>query len=118
MSVMGLAEEFGKGVGKVLWPLIEPRLQQLQDVLVQLLKDKLDEFIKKGLALIPLAVGSALKSGIEQTLGRIPGVQVPELNAEELAEFARGDLNKIPDIDIPVLSDIFDLTDFVKGLGR
>lgn len=104
---MSLISQFGEGVMKALWPLLEPKV----DVFFKAFQDK-------AFALIPLAGATVVKLALEQAFDKIPGVEVPPLNVQDLADLARGDLNKIPDIDIPVLSDVFDLTEFLKGFGH
>lgn len=67
-------------------------------------------------ALLPVVVAAAMKAFGEGVLSVLPGVALSELPAlPELAETVRRSVNQIPDIDIPVVSDIFDLTEWLKS---
>ena len=61
-------------------------------------------------ALLPLLAAAAAKALAEQ-LDNIPIVG----DVLDIAEKVRADVNKIPDIDIPGLSEHFDLTEWLKG---
>ncbi|AAN07952.1 hypothetical protein AVANI_34 [Mycobacterium phage Avani] len=65
-------------------------------------------------ALLPLIAAAAAKALADEIAQRIPNVPVVG-DVLEVAEKVRTDLNNIPDIDIPGLSDIFDLTEWLKG---
>ena len=114
---MSLASDFGAGAMKVLWPLMEPKIDELQTKLLALGAAQLQAFQEKALAMLPLVSATVVKLALERVFDHIPGIEVPPLNVDDLAELARGDLNKIPDIDIKGLSDIFDVTEWVAGLG-
>ena len=63
-------------------------------------------------ALLPLIVAAA----VDALVKRVPVIGDAELpTVEELVTDVRETVNQIPDIDIPVLSDLFDLTEFLKG---
>ncbi|QFP94191.1 hypothetical protein SEA_CLARKSON_53 [Mycobacterium phage Clarkson] len=112
---MSLMVKFGEGVGRVILPMVERKIDEFGKKLLDIAGAKLDEMSGRALALIPLAGATVVKQALEA----VPGLKLPEdFNAADLAEVARGDLNKIPDIDIPLLSDIFDLTEFLKGFGK
>jgi len=89
--------------------------------LVELLWPKLETYLNERLlpqlaAMVPLAAASAVNAVVEH----IPGVEaVKDLGG--LVEKVTGDVNvALPDIDIPGISDKFDLTEFINhtlGLG-
>ncbi|AVO21633.1 hypothetical protein I5I01_gp27 [Mycobacterium phage MooMoo] len=64
-------------------------------------------------ALLPILAAAAAKALADQ-LEDVPVVGT----VLDIAEKVREDVNQIPDIDIPVLSEVFDLTEFLKGLGK
>jgi hypothetical protein len=74
-------------------------------------------------ALLPVIIGAATKAFgdvIAKALkDAIPHIEIPAIPAvPDIIEAVREDINKIPDIDIPVLSDIFDLTEWLKGKAK
>lgn len=109
---MGLVQDFGEGVGKVLLPPIQATLDRVEAAA--------KAELAKIPALLPLVAAAVAKAAVEQVIEHIPGINLLPggLDVQSIAETVRTDLNKIPDIDIPVLSDIFDLTDFLKNLGK
>ncbi|WP_229482117.1 hypothetical protein [Mycolicibacterium mageritense] len=74
----------------------------------------LDAVEKRLMALLPIIVAAAVKAVADQVRKDVPVVG----NVLDIAEQVRVDVNRIPDIDIPGLSDRFDLTEWLKGLGR
>ncbi|AVP42724.1 hypothetical protein SEA_SCHOOLBUS_69 [Mycobacterium phage SchoolBus] len=61
-------------------------------------------------ALLPVIVTATVKA-IEDSL---PGkLDLPD--TATLVEQVRGLVNQLPDVDVPVVSDIFDLTEWLKG---
>lgn len=73
-----------------------------------------DALEKRVTALIPLVAAAAVKAMADQIRTDVPLVG----NVLDIAEKVRADVNLIPDIDIPGLSDVFDLTEWLKKLGR
>ena len=75
-----------------------------------------DAVEKRVQALLPLLVAMAAKAFAEQ-IELMIRANVPFAgDVMDIAERARTELNQIPDIDIPGLSEHFDLTEFLKGL--
>lgn len=62
-------------------------------------------------ALVPVIVAAA----IDTLIKRVPLIGGDLPNLGDLAEDVRKTVNLIPDIDIPVLSDIFDLSEWLKS---
>lgn len=74
-----------------------------------------DAVEKRVQALLPLLVASAVKAFAEH-VERMIRENVPFAgDVLEIAEKARTELNQIPDIDIPGLSEHFDLTEWLRG---
>ncbi|AWH14430.1 hypothetical protein HWB60_gp029 [Mycobacterium phage TChen] len=74
----------------------------------------IDALEKKLLAMLPLLAAAAAKAIVDEIAEHIPAVPMVG-DVMDIADKVRKDLNDIPDIDIPILSDIFDLTEFLKG---
>lgn len=70
---------------------------------------------EKLMALLPLIAAAVAKAVADQVLSRIPDIDLDLPGLPELADTVRNDLNRLPDVDIPVLSDIFDLTEWLKN---
>lgn len=68
-------------------------------------------------ALLPLIAAAAAKALADQLAEHIPSIPVVG-DVLDIAEKVRADVNLIPDIDIPGLSDVFDLTEWLKKFGR
>lgn len=73
----------------------------------------IDAVEKRVQALLPLLVAAAVKAFAEHA-ERMIRDNVP-FAGDVLAEKARTELNQIPDIDIPGLSEHFDLTEWLRG---
>lgn len=87
-------------------------LAKLASIIVPMLIEKLTPILVKELsALFPVIAAAVAKAIAEQLKSQLPDLHV---SLPDLAETVRNEVNKIPDIDIPILSDIFDLTEFIK----
>jgi len=99
----------------ILDKLGEIAATKLLPKLVELLWPRLEEFflkvvVPKLVALFPLFAASIAEKVIDQ----IPGVNLVK-SAVDMAEEVRDQVNvAVPDFDIPILSDIFDLTEFLN----
>lgn len=86
-------ESIGKAVGPVVAEYVAPYVaRQLS-------------------ALLPVIVAAAVDALAKRVEGVADSLLTP---VPELAEEVREAVNQIPDIDIPVLSDIFDLSEWLK----
>lgn len=65
-------------------------------------------------ALLPLLAATVVKAAFDRLEQDMPIVG----NIMDIAEDARGQLNQIPEIDIPGISEHFDLTEMLRKLGR
>jgi hypothetical protein len=84
--------------------LSDPKVQQyIKDLLGQLITERI-------LPLIPVAVGAAVKAGMDELIERVPGVE-GVVDVVQATDAARDSLNNlIPDIDfgIPQLDQLLD----------
>lgn len=82
----------------------DPKVQQsVKDLLGQLITERI-------LPLIPVAVGAAVKAGMDELIERVPGIE-GVVDVVQTTEAARNTLNNlIPDIDfgIPALDGLLD----------
>lgn len=101
----GILDKLGDIIAeKVLPKLVELLWPRLEMFVIDVLMPKL-------VAMFPLFAASVAKAVIDQ----IPGVDLVR-DVVDIAEGVRGDVNvAIPDFDIPVLSDVFDLSEFLRG---
>jgi hypothetical protein len=88
----------------------------LEKFLISLAEKMAPIIAEKLLALLPVIAAAVAKAVADEIVKHlpldIPGI--PDLAA--LADQVRDNINgSIHDIDIPILSDIFDLTDFFRG---
>jgi hypothetical protein len=84
--------------------LTDPKVQQyIKDLLGQLITERI-------LPLIPVAVGAAVKAGMDELIERVPGIE-GAVDLVKATDGARHELNSlIPDIDfgIPALDNLLD----------
>lgn len=81
--------------------------EQVQKVIKDLLGQLITERI---LPLVPVAVGAAVKAGMDELIERVPGIE-GVIDVVQATDAARNSLNDIlPDIDfgIPALDDLLD----------
>ncbi|AAN02004.1 hypothetical protein SEA_NIEBRUSAYLOR_68 [Mycobacterium phage NiebruSaylor] len=65
-------------------------------------------------ALLPVIVTATVKAIEDSLRSALPGkLDLPD--TATLVEQVRGLVNQLPDVDVPVVSDIFDLTEWLKG---
>lgn len=64
-------------------------------------------------AMLPLLAAAAAKALVDQLAEHLDDIPVVG-DVTKIAEEVRDQLNNIPDIDIPILSDVFDLTEWIK----
>lgn len=90
---------------------------RLAELLAPVIERKLDEYgpvlAEKMLALLPVIAATVAKTIAEQVLARMPDVDIPVVSdIFDLTETIRGNVNQsIPDLDLPIISDYFDLTE-------
>lgn len=73
----------------------------------------IDAVEKRVQALLPLLAAAAAKALADQIARHLPELPIVG-DVLEVAEQVRGSLNSIPDIDIPGLSEHFDLTEWLR----
>lgn len=102
-----------KTIGNAIAAYLLPKLLEF----AQLQADKYFPILmEKLLALLPVVAASAGKAVADQiveSLNKMPDIDIPGVSdIFDLTETVRQGVNgAIPDIDIPILSDIFDLTE-------
>lgn len=70
---------------------------------------------QKLMAVLPVIAAAIAKAVMDQVISRIPVLgDLPALDLPQVADQVRDTVNQLPDIDIPVLSDIFDLSEWLK----
>jgi hypothetical protein len=86
--------------------LTDKLVAKLVAVLVPILVEKVS-------ALLPLVAAAAARAVADQLKVHLPDLgQLPQL--PDLAEKVRQQINLIPDVDVPVLSALFDLSEWLK----
>jgi hypothetical protein len=112
--------EGGPVMGKFIEDAIDKHLDEAVEKLVPLLVKQLSPILAKSLlALMPVIAAAVAKAITEQLKAVVPGLSgAGALSLPDLAEKIRNEVNRIPDIDIPVISDIFDLSEFLKDRIR
>jgi hypothetical protein len=70
--------------------------------------------VEKLLALLPVIAAAVAKAVTDEFVKHLPALDIPGIpDIATLADQVRENINvSIHDIDIPILSDIFDLTEF------
>lgn len=88
----------------------------LQSALEKQVEKYFPILMEKLLALIPMMAATVAKTVAEEIVKNLPDIDIPVISdVFDLTETVRQAVNgSIPDIDIPILSDIFDLTDFLN----
>jgi hypothetical protein len=79
-------------------------------IAAKLIEELAPILVKQLSALLPVIVAAATKAITDQLRLKV------DQGLPELVENIRTHVNQIPDIDIPVLSDVFDLTEWLKRL--
>jgi hypothetical protein len=83
-------------------------------MLAEKLIEKLGPLIVKQVtALLPVIAAAVAKTISDQLKLHIPELHLPAI--PDLAEDVRKQLNNIPDVDIGPLSEIFDVSEWLKG---
>jgi hypothetical protein len=104
------------GLSDFVTTQIDRITDRVMDRMEPLIERKIDELSAKVLALLPIITATAAKTVVDQIIARMPDIDIPVISdVFDLTETIRNDVNhSVPDIDIPILSDLFDLTDLFK----
>jgi hypothetical protein len=86
----------------------------LTPVIVAKIEEYAPIIAERLLTLLPIVVASATKAVFD----RIPQLELHDIDLSDLINIVRDDMNQIPDIDIPILSDRFDLTEMFNRHRR
>lgn len=73
---------------------------------------------EKIMAILPVIIAAAAKVVVDQIFSRFPSLEdIPGVDMPLVAEQIRETVNQLPDIDIPIVSEVFDLSEWLKGRG-
>ncbi len=105
-----------KTIGDAVAAYVLPRIL---DALQAQVEKQLPVVMEKVLAMLPLLAASAAKAATDpllEVLRNMPDIDIPGVSdVFDLTETVRAAANgSMPDIDIPILSDIFDLADLLN----
>jgi hypothetical protein len=93
------------------------------DKLIAMLALKLAEktapiVAEKLIAVLPIIAAAVAKAVVDEIVEKMPDFDIPGVSdVFDLTETVRAGLQgKLPDVDIPIISDVFDLTEFLNSL--